>query len=233
MKHIVYLTTNTINGKKYIGKHSTNSIDFDGYLGSGKALLASLEKYGKENFTRETLYSFNNEEEAFLKESELVTQDIVLDRNYYNLTLGGFGNPFSLNSNESIKKRTQTYIERGHATCEHMRTEDSLNKAKESRKSKGLDQCIHMNNPVTQELAVKNGTIARLNTYLNRYPYLRDTYRLISKDGNLMKEDSLYEIFVEVLGKSRAISLHLRLMKKIQYNKPLNNYGFKGCFIRK
>ena len=34
--HFVYITTNTINGKQYVGDHSTNNIN-DHYLGSGKA----------------------------------------------------------------------------------------------------------------------------------------------------------------------------------------------------
>ena len=37
MYHFVYETTNLINGKKYIGKHSTDDLN-DGYLGSGKAI---------------------------------------------------------------------------------------------------------------------------------------------------------------------------------------------------
>jgi hypothetical protein len=36
MKYIVYLTTNIINNKIYIGVHGTNNPDiFDGYLGCG------------------------------------------------------------------------------------------------------------------------------------------------------------------------------------------------------
>ncbi len=47
--YILYETTNLVNGKKYRGIHKTEKLD-DGYLGSGYALLLSVEKYGKENF---------------------------------------------------------------------------------------------------------------------------------------------------------------------------------------
>lgn len=36
MKHIVYLTINTINRHIYVGKHATKDPDvFDGYIGCG------------------------------------------------------------------------------------------------------------------------------------------------------------------------------------------------------
>ena len=39
--HFVYITTNTINNKKYIGVHNTNDIN-DGYIGSGKLLQKAV-----------------------------------------------------------------------------------------------------------------------------------------------------------------------------------------------
>lgn len=48
----IYKTTNLITKKIYIGK-STQM--FGKYLGSGKILLQSIKKYGKENFIVEKL----------------------------------------------------------------------------------------------------------------------------------------------------------------------------------
>ena len=48
--NFIYLTTNVINGKQYIGSH--NGEINDSYLGSGKLLIKSIKKYGKENFKR-------------------------------------------------------------------------------------------------------------------------------------------------------------------------------------
>jgi len=85
---IVYKTTNLINNKYYIGVHSTYDID-DDYYGSGKYISFALKKHGKKNFKKEILWVFDNSEEMYIKEAELVTPDIVSDPQCYNLLLGG------------------------------------------------------------------------------------------------------------------------------------------------
>lgn len=88
--HFVYETTNIVNGKKYIGKHSTTNIN-DGYIGSGTIIRKSIKKYGKLNFTRKILKLCNSFDEAYDYESLLITPEICNDRNYYNVMEGGRG----------------------------------------------------------------------------------------------------------------------------------------------
>ena len=45
--YYLYKITNLINNKFYIGVHETDNIN-DGYMGSGRAIRAAIEKYGKE-----------------------------------------------------------------------------------------------------------------------------------------------------------------------------------------
>ena len=85
-----YKITNKINGKYYYGVHATDNLN-DGYMGSGVRLLAAFKKYGIENFYKEILEFFETIEEAFAKEAEVVTIDLVKDKNCYNCMCGGLG----------------------------------------------------------------------------------------------------------------------------------------------
>lgn len=90
MLYYLYKTTNTINGKIYVGVHSTRNMD-DGYLGSGVNLVLAIKKYGSENFKKEILEMFDDEESMFNKEFEVVTEEFINRDDVYNLTIGGRG----------------------------------------------------------------------------------------------------------------------------------------------
>lgn len=84
--YIVYRTTNNLNGKTYIGCHRAKTIR-PSYYGSGLLILRALKKYGKRNFTKEVLFIFDNEEDMFAKEIELIAK-LKPD---YNIASGGVG----------------------------------------------------------------------------------------------------------------------------------------------
>lgn len=85
----VYITTNLINGKKYLGKHNGNNSN---YLGSGTLLKQAINKYGKENFKLEKIYDNLSDENAFEIEKNLsIELNIVESDEWYNLKFGGEG----------------------------------------------------------------------------------------------------------------------------------------------
>lgn len=91
MIYTVYQTTNLVNGKMYIGVHKTKNPD-DTYLGSNETLQRARKKYGSKNFQKEILFAYDNEEDAFNKEAELVTEEFCSRKDTYNIVPGGKGN---------------------------------------------------------------------------------------------------------------------------------------------
>lgn len=90
MDYYIYITTNKINGKKYIGQHKGKPED--SYLGSGTNLVKAINKYGKENFSKEILCFCKTREEADIKEKYYIEYyNAVKDDNFYNLSEGGTG----------------------------------------------------------------------------------------------------------------------------------------------
>jgi group I intron endonuclease len=91
----VYKTTNLINGKIYIGVSKKPSAVNPLYLGSGKALKASVKKYGRQNFVKEILIENSNFCYKNLQELEIhyiAFYDSQNPRIGYNISKGGDGN---------------------------------------------------------------------------------------------------------------------------------------------
>ena len=108
MKYIVYKTINTkslIDGvnKYYIGVHGVEDINvFDGYIGCGVNIYKkssyshpktpfqyAVNHYGIDAFHRETLYIYDNKEDAYNKEKEIVDESFIQSKYTYNVSLGG------------------------------------------------------------------------------------------------------------------------------------------------
>lgn len=86
--YTVYKITNNINEKYYIGVHKTKD-PYDNYMGSGLAIKNAIQKYGKENFTKEVLLITEDKKEAFDLERTLTLN--FVDSDNYNMKLGGIG----------------------------------------------------------------------------------------------------------------------------------------------
>lgn len=88
----IYLTTNLLNNKKYIGQHKSEYFDSK-YKGSGKILKQAFEKDGIENFKCEILKEcFSKDELDYYEKYFIDNLDCVNSNDYYNLKPGGSGN---------------------------------------------------------------------------------------------------------------------------------------------
>jgi hypothetical protein len=106
--HIVYLTTNLVNQKIYVGIHSTNNLN-DNYLGSGSTLQFAIRKYGVENFKRDILYYCLTRENIFAIESRIVDLDFVKNKKTYNTKIGGTNTNLHTNETKNILSIKSTF----------------------------------------------------------------------------------------------------------------------------
>jgi group I intron endonuclease len=123
---VIYITTNLITGKKYIGKDIFNNPK---YIGSGKILKRSIRKYGKHNFTKEIIDNANTKKELEQKEIFWIEKyNAVMDSNFYNIATGGNGGKLGDIVN---KKRSISLM--GHKVSEE--TKDKIRKKAIGRKA--------------------------------------------------------------------------------------------------
>ncbi len=102
---VVYKTTNLVNEKIYIGQTVKKARC---YLGSGKILKQAINKYGKDNFKRETICFCSNRKELNKKEIYWIAyyRDIHIN-NMYNITDGGNSVSGYTMSEEQNKKNSE------------------------------------------------------------------------------------------------------------------------------
>lgn len=87
----IYLITNNVNNKIYVGQHSTNNLE-DGYMGSGTLLKLAIKKYGKNNFCKEILaYADTQAKLDYLEKFYIKKYKSREIKSGYNLTDGGSG----------------------------------------------------------------------------------------------------------------------------------------------
>lgn len=105
----VYLITNQVTGRKYVGKKflvapkilpKTQTrkrrkrirveSDWRSYFGSSAELLADVKKYGPENFTREILRFCSTKGDcSYYELKEQIERNVLETDDYYNNYIGG------------------------------------------------------------------------------------------------------------------------------------------------
>ena len=88
--HYIYKTTCSVTNKFYVGMHSTDNLE-DGYLGSGKRIRYSINKYGKENHIKDILEFLIDRSSLKDREKELVNEEMIQGVFCMNLKEGGEG----------------------------------------------------------------------------------------------------------------------------------------------
>lgn len=85
----IYITTNLINNRVYIGKKNKSIFD-QTYYGSGLLLNRAIQKYGKENFKVELIQWASSIDELNMLEVQFIAE-YKKKTNTYNIAEGGTG----------------------------------------------------------------------------------------------------------------------------------------------
>lgn len=123
----IYITTNNINGMKYIGQKSYSQKNWREYLGSGIHLKRAIKKYGKDNFTKEIIEECISKEELDDREQYwILYYDAVNNKSFYNIASGGDGgNTIAGYTEEQLQKYKQRKSELHKTTA--LKGEDTRN----------------------------------------------------------------------------------------------------------
>lgn len=137
----IYITTNKINGKRYIGKHTKNDPN---YLGSGKYLNNAIRKYGIENFSRKIVYEAKSIEELDFAEKLFIRAfNAVKSPLFYNIAEGGTGGDTisGLNEKELAEfKRKRSEYTKGNKNPLYGRGHTKQSRLKMSKARKGKNK---------------------------------------------------------------------------------------------
>ena len=137
----IYITTNKINGKIYIGQHK--AVQYDSwYLGSGTYLRNAIQKYGKENFENHIIQWCISQEELNDKEKYWIKKYNSLDKAVgYNITKGGTNGGIQGLKQEDYENWLKRISEKSKLTWSNP----------ENRKKLSNSVKISLNNPETKK----------------------------------------------------------------------------------
>lgn len=205
MYYTVYKTTCLINGKIYVGKHQTKNLN-DGYLGSGKSLLHAIKKYGKENFKVERIF-LDSEEEMNEFEAFVVDQEFVSRKDTYNITLGGYGGFYYINSSGIDKFKGKKHSKE---------TKQKLSLVNKGRK--------HSNESIKNMLSKQNPQCPIRREKISQS--LKKRYRSEKCKGKKLSKEQRNKISKSLIGnKNRTTSYNIEHMNLIKLWHPTKNFN--------
>lgn len=133
----IYKTTNTVNGKIYVGQKKSNKFLGNKYLGSGKYLRCAIKHYGEECFVVSLIQTADSKEELDALEKFYIKKFNAVDSDVgYNIAFGAVGGDTYTNLSdedkamrivkyqESRKSNTNVYVHI-HKGLENRRVEIS------------------------------------------------------------------------------------------------------------
>lgn len=169
MYGFIYITTNHINGKKYIGqKQYDKNNKWKTYLGSGIYLKRAINKYGVENFSKEIIENcatksvLDEREKYWIKYYNAIESD-----KFYNIASGGDGgNTIAGYSEEQLEQYKEFKSKLHKTTC----LKGELCGASKLTENQVLDiierlKCNEFNSDIAKDYCVSSRTIDDIRSH--------------------------------------------------------------------
>lgn len=208
----IYITTNLINGKIYVGQHKAKKFD-KSYYGSGSLLKKAFKKYGKENFVTEILEWCSSYEELNEKEKYWIAlKDSMCNEKGYNLDAGGKNSSPSLEARKKISKNLKLHY-RGFQKVDFLEDGDEIFNSIDDETLKF--EIFKNGHPTTRkEREAIKAKVKKERAYFYGRKHTEETKKKISEHekGKIIPEESL-----KIMGEAS---------KRNAKNNP--NYGMRG-----
>lgn len=139
--YTIYLITNILNGKNYVGKHKLSKNELPEsriYMGSGKYLCMDQKKLGLENFSKEVLAICHSDVEENILERLFIAFYKSIGKAEYNKAKGGNGIDYydflsdeqkqemNRKNSERLKERWKNPEYRAHMSKVHMGKQSAM-----------------------------------------------------------------------------------------------------------
>lgn len=218
----IYLTTNIINKRMYIGKHKSSKYD-KSYYGSGKLILQDIDKYGIENFSNEILFEASSKEELDEKEKYYIAvYREVYGENLYNIALGGDGG--DTYSNRTQEEKDEFVTKMTKINRERCSSEEFKNKKSQALKEKysNLEERQKQSEKIR-----KSWSDDKLRT--EQSERLKEYYSTHKKDNSYFQKQCVFE-FNGIIKEFESVK-DLKMFLKQEYGYAPSNPGLKRLMI--
>jgi len=219
---IIYLTTNLINNKKYIGSTNNNN---PYYLGSGVYLNKAIKKYGRKNFKREILETVSNLEELRKKEEYYIKlYNAINSKEFYNVSKKGVGTKPGYNSKIYTEERNKKIglAHKGQKRYEGLGikiSEKTKNKPKPPR-TKEHNEKIGLSNRGKSKLPMKEETKNKIKNS-----------KIGIKQPNIDKSKKGYKMYNQEWKDKISKSLIGKHKNYLGHHKPIIQYDLQGNLL--
>ena len=222
---IIYKSTNNITGKIYIGQ-TTKSLEQrikghikESKIDSNRPFMLSINKYGEDNFTFETIDSANNLDELNDKEVYWINFYNSVSPNGYNVTGGGQGKKMMV-TNE-LSERISKGLKNSEKWQETKNSEEYIQKRKEY--FIGWNKGKKFSQEHKEKIWEKNkDRILEFNKSTSK------KWIVVDKDNNIIRMTGKEEYFNNLGMDTGDIS---RMSKILSEGKNRKRYNGYYCFI--